>query len=327
MPRLIVGCLVALLLAGTAAAAQEGQDDGYAKGLELFRNGRYEEAKPYFQQVLDAAIARHGADNPGIAVELNNLAEIERLTGQLDDAEKLYRRAIALDEKAGRQNSAEFATSLNNLALVYRAQGRLPEAERLYLRSLGVLEKALGPNHPDVARSLNNLAVLYRSQGRPERAQPLQERALRIAEQQLGTSHPTTVTIRRNLASLGGPAATTAAPERTAPVPQARPGTVLAGREPAPPAAAVGIEPGHGGFVVQVAAVDKMADFADEWRRQQRLFPVLQPLRLQPAERTEVPGKGTYYRLLAGPLATRADADAICRQLRAGNGFCRVIER
>src|SRR5260370_773531 len=80
------------------------------------------------------------------------------------DAEPLFKRALAIREKALGTNHPLVATSLNNLAELYRAQGRYAEAETLYQRALAVREKALGLDHPNVAQSLNNLAELYREQ-------------------------------------------------------------------------------------------------------------------------------------------------------------------
>lgn len=337
MRRSLVVCLLWLSLWATGATAQqEAVDDGYAKGLELFRAGRYEEAKPYFQRALDLAEARYGSDDPAIAVELNNLAEIHRLTGELDRAEALYRQAIALDERAGRQSSPEFATSLNNLALVQRAQGRLAEAEKLYTRSLNLLEQALGPHHPDVARSLNNLAMLYRAQGRPERAEPLQERALAIAEKALGPNHPTTQTIRRNRGgSTPGSSAGAMAAGKPAPVspsPRPRAGVAMANIEPAaappePMATARPAAPAEGGYALQIAAVRTPEEIEGEWKRQQRRYPPLQQLRLQETQKVTIPGKGTFYRMFAGPLATKAEAEALCGKLQATGGSCRAVQR
>ena len=47
-----------------------------------------------FEQALKLAEKRYGSNDPALAVELNNLAEVHRLMGQLDKAEALYIRAI-----------------------------------------------------------------------------------------------------------------------------------------------------------------------------------------------------------------------------------------
>ena len=63
----------------------------------------------------------------------------------------LYKRSLAIREKALGPDHPDVAQSLNNLAVLYRDQGRYADAEPLYKRSLAINEKALGPDHPDVA--------------------------------------------------------------------------------------------------------------------------------------------------------------------------------
>jgi tetratricopeptide (TPR) repeat protein len=353
--RRALAVLLFLLLLTVPALAEEPAADGYAKGLELFRAGRYEAALPYFQKALDLAKSRYGADDPAIAVELNNLAEVYRLMGRLNDAEALYKRAIELDERASPE-SAGLATSLNNLALVYRTQKKFAQAEKLYDRSLGMLEKSLGPGHPDVARALNNLAVLYRMKGEPERARPLQERALAIAEGALGRDHPTTQVLRRNLAALdkgtaparsaaapapAGPAAADAPKRAVAkpvisalpPPPEAKPAAPVA--KPAGPAARTKAAPpakaepapapgGSGGFALQLAAVPEQAQVDGEWRRLAARYPALRELDLKAPQKVEVPGRGTFYRVIAGSFPSKADAEAMCARLRQAGAACRL---
>ena len=84
--------------------------------------------------------------------------------GRYAEAEPLYKRALAIREKALGPDHPDVA-GLNNLAELYDKQGRYAEAEPLYKRALAIDEKALGPDHPDVATALNNLAELYRDAG------------------------------------------------------------------------------------------------------------------------------------------------------------------
>ena len=122
--------------------------------------------------------------------------------GRYAEAEPLYKRALAIREKALGPDHPDVGTALNNLAALYRAQGRYAEAEPLYKRALAIREKALGPDHPDVGTSLNNLAALYRAQGRYAEAEPLYKRALAIREKALGPDHPDVGTSLNNLAAL-----------------------------------------------------------------------------------------------------------------------------
>jgi len=121
---------------------------------------------------------------------------------RFQEAEPLYRRAIAIDEKAYGPDHPEVATALNNLALLLKTTNRLAEAEPLYHRALAIDEKALGPDHPNVAIRLNNLAELLRVTSRYTEAEPLIRRALAIWEKSLGPEHPQVATGLNNLANL-----------------------------------------------------------------------------------------------------------------------------
>ena len=64
---------------------------------------------------------------------------------------------------------------------------------------------------------------------------------------------------------------------------------------------------------------------AAEWRR--LVAPVSAAAtssRLQPPQAVEVAGKGTFYRVIAGPLASQAEAEALCARLRKAGGSCRL---
>ncbi|MCP4307664.1 MAG: tetratricopeptide repeat protein, partial [bacterium] len=80
--------------------------------------------------------------------------------GRYDEAEPLYRRALAILEKVLGAEHPAVATSLNNLAELYRDQGRYDEAEPLYRRALAILEKGLGPEHPTTTIVRANYAAL-----------------------------------------------------------------------------------------------------------------------------------------------------------------------
>ncbi len=101
---------------------------------------------------------RYNADLPSGPYNLGNLAAA---TGQLGEAEKQYRRAVALDD--------QLFMAKGNLATLLAAGGRLEEAERL-LREAHAAQ-------PGQAGLAFNLGLLLAEQGKPAEA----ERALRAA--------------------------------------------------------------------------------------------------------------------------------------------------
>ena len=202
-------CIVATLLAMVVfptVDAQEGSvqeaEQLSAQVVQLYQQGRYEEAIPLAQRALAIRERTLGPTHPVTADSLNNLAALYDTTGAYAKAEPLYQRALAIREKALGPDHPDTAESLNNLAELYRRTGAYAKAEPLYQRALVIREKALGPEHPDTANSLDNLAALYKATGAYTKAEPLYQRALAIREKALGPDHPDTATSLNNLAAL-----------------------------------------------------------------------------------------------------------------------------
>src|SRR5437870_5060886 len=72
----------------------------------------------------------------------------KRNQGQYKQAEPLYQRALAIDEKAFGPDHPDVARDLNNLAELYYNQGQYEQAEPLFKRALAIREKGLGSDHP-----------------------------------------------------------------------------------------------------------------------------------------------------------------------------------
>ena len=115
-----------------------------------------------------------------MAGTLNNLAVLYDIQGKPGEAERLYRRALSIDEKALGKEHPSVAIDLNNLAILYNGQRKYNEAEPLYKQALSIWEKTLGPDHPHVASGLENYAALLRMTNRAHEAAELLERAKAI---------------------------------------------------------------------------------------------------------------------------------------------------
>ncbi len=96
---------------------------------------------------------------------LNNLAWLLQATNRLAEAEPLYARALAINEKSYGPDHPDVARDLNNLALL-QATNRLAEAEPLMRRALAIFENSLGPDHPNTAIVRKNLAALEAALGK-----------------------------------------------------------------------------------------------------------------------------------------------------------------
>ena len=73
------------------------------------------------------------------------------------------------------------------------------------------------------------------------------------------------------------------------------------------------VSPAPTRFAIHVASVRDAADVPGEWRRVANRNPVLGGLEPQAPTTVEVPGKGTFYRVIGGAFATRAEAQTCVR--------------
>lgn len=157
--------------------------------------GKPDVAEPFARQGL--ALRRERCDDPiGVAADAAALASILETVERWDEAEALYREALAIYRDAG--DGYEEAMTLNGLAAVLRFSGRVAEAEPLFRHALAAMEVERGPAHPETATVRNNLAMLLNATDRPEEAAPLLRRALDDLTDGLGPHHPATVDIEAN---------------------------------------------------------------------------------------------------------------------------------
>ena len=91
---------------------------------------------------------------------LNDQALSLESKGDYAAAELLYRRALAIAEKALGPDHPETAGSLNNLASLLESKGDYAAAEPLYRRALAIAERTLGPDHPTTRTIRESLDAL-----------------------------------------------------------------------------------------------------------------------------------------------------------------------
>jgi tetratricopeptide (TPR) repeat protein len=103
-----------------------------------------------------------GAEHPDTADGLSCLADLYSRQGKDEQAEPLYRRALAIFEQQLGAEHPLMANALQGLAELYHQQGKDEQAGPLYQQALSIREKRLGPNHPDTGVSRNAYAAFLR---------------------------------------------------------------------------------------------------------------------------------------------------------------------
>ena len=90
--------------------------------------------------------------------------------GKLDEAEKMYQRALQGYQKAlGLKNVARYRPALNtisNLGDLFAAQRHLDKAKEMYLRAYTGFQVLLGPSSNECQRIERSIASLDSTQGK-----------------------------------------------------------------------------------------------------------------------------------------------------------------
>jgi CHAT domain-containing protein/Tfp pilus assembly protein PilF len=172
------------------------------ESIKLRDAGKYDEALPLFERVIDTRKRILGPDDPDLAAAIHDLAVTYYYKGDYPKVEPLSKRALAIQEKALGRNHPQVAASLNLLTVLYLNKGDYEKAELLSKRALAIKEKSLGPEHSSLAYYLRNLALIYDKKGDYDKAKPLYLRALAIREKTLGPEHQLVAHSLNDLANL-----------------------------------------------------------------------------------------------------------------------------
>ncbi len=134
-----------------------------ALGCILHGLGRWDEAIELFQEAIDFFDRPSHRNSYEVAINLNNLAAARvQAKGELQAAEKAYRRALDIKKKLLGSTHPEVAITLNNLAMLLKEKGKIPEAKKMLEQALIIFEKSLGYQHPKTILCQKNLNHLYK---------------------------------------------------------------------------------------------------------------------------------------------------------------------
>ena len=120
-----------------------------------------------------------GPDHPSLVPVLTSLASLYRGQGRFDEAEALFKRALAIDEKRDGADSEAAAADAVHLAELYHAQHRCTEAAPYYDRFLTFIEKTAGPKHPDYPNALAQYLQCVKASGNKQALKAAKARAKR----------------------------------------------------------------------------------------------------------------------------------------------------
>ena len=145
------------------------------------------------RRVLDETARRLGndfRDQPELEAQLRTtVGQVYEQLGAYNDAETMFRRALALRRKALGDDDPAVADALDLLARFLSAQNNLPGAEVAVTEALAIRRHRLGNDHPLVAQSLGTLGAVLSGKGDVAGAEASLREALAIWRRRSDTDH------------------------------------------------------------------------------------------------------------------------------------------
>jgi len=164
---------------GCDAAELARRRYNYAK--VLMAQEEIEAGRALLETALREARAAFGPASPEALPFLHAVAEAHEEYGDVHQAWRLTREALALEKRLYGANDLRITTSLNALGWLHLRQGDSAAAEPLLRESIALLSQAYGPDHAYLSIPLANLALALTRADRHEEALPFAQESARLA--------------------------------------------------------------------------------------------------------------------------------------------------
>ncbi len=161
-------------------------------GVAEFDLSRLESARAHLGEAATLLAARFGEQHPDYGRVLASLAACDFRSGNLDDAEVGFRKALAIRARDLPADAIGLVPLRTNLALVAFSRGQWREAADELAAVLAIRERVLGPEDPGIAGVLVNLSLAQARLGQLGAAVASAERALALRQSLVGPDHPST---------------------------------------------------------------------------------------------------------------------------------------
>ncbi len=171
------------------------------QALTLSDQGKYAQAQPLFEKVLEIDRRLLTDEHPDTASDYNSLAENLTQQGKYADALPLVEKALEINRRLLTDDHPSTARSYSDVARNLGHQGKFAQAQPLFEKALEIRRRLLTDNHPGTATEYNNVANVLGRQGKYAQAQPLLEKALEIKRRLLTDNHPDTAEGYNNVAN------------------------------------------------------------------------------------------------------------------------------
>lgn len=174
-------------------------------GMVYWLTGNFEGSFVSSEEVLRLREMALGRNHPDYTQTLGNLANTYADSGDLKQAERLVRQALAIERRilVG-DDRKDLAYTTNSLGTILSDQERFDEAIEFHLESRALRLEFMGEDSPEHIISLNNLGRAYYGAGDLNEAESHIREAVRLGEQVFGPGHLRVASAKINLAEVLG---------------------------------------------------------------------------------------------------------------------------
>jgi Tetratricopeptide repeat len=148
----------------------------------LYHQNRHAEAEPLARWALSVRDSDKNANPEFVFQCVYTLAMIQSAQKHFGEAERLFKRSLALQEENLGRDHINSNLVLNQLATVYVEQAKYADAEPLYLRSIAIHERTTPAENLDLAEAAERYAALLRLMKRSDDAGKWNARARGIRD-------------------------------------------------------------------------------------------------------------------------------------------------
>lgn len=161
----------------------------HALGRVAESEGKIDEAMAQANESLQLRMKDTNPDLMDITELKITMARLHRKRKESDEAEKLYREALADLRDNGQAVSPMSATILTNLAVVMWQRDRLEEAESLHRESLAQRRRFYPEGHSEIGKSLLGLGSVLHKMDKNLDAEPHLREAIEVFQSRFGPNH------------------------------------------------------------------------------------------------------------------------------------------
>ncbi|MFZ4545540.1 MAG: CHAT domain-containing protein [Saprospiraceae bacterium] len=151
------------------------------------------------QKSLDIRLSTTPSDKKGIASAIIDLGILCLRNEELEEAEKLFFRALELRKSLFGPNHVDVASVYVNLGALYNKKGLYDKAIEFEEKALAIQKNNLDSTNVMIAKTLNNLGNSYSNLNNSKKAIELYDKALSIKIKAFGSKHPLVAATYSNL--------------------------------------------------------------------------------------------------------------------------------